>query len=293
MVSLCIKSNNTNVINYLIDNISSVNLENIIFLKKKFSKYTNIILHYAGNNIYEFYNKISEVITNCIISNYENSIIQNLLLLDYFYFDNIDLNFIKNNCIDILSKKNVNSLDSSIRNVVIDRKHYLWEAISNHISCNKSLFLDAFITFKISDYIKCLDSILDFVINKFVVNKEYSEFINMLKIYIKSKPANSNVIHLIYQNEESILLDENKNIIALAKNNLDKCYLSDISFSSNDYALNSLLSFLPKKLIVHLIGSSDDFINTLTLIFEDRVSICNNCSICKTYKLLNIQNNLK
>lgn len=292
MVSLCIKSNNTNVINYLIDNISSINLENIIFLKKRFSKYTNIILHYTGNNITEFYNEISGIITNCIITNYENLIIHNLLLLDYFYFDNIDLNFIEKSCIDIFNK-NVNSLDSSIQNSVIDRKHYLWESISNHISCNKSLFLDAFITFKLSDYIKCLDSILDFAVNKFVVNKEYSEFINMLKLYIKSKPTNSNIIHLIYQNEESILLDENKNIIALTKNNLYNYYLSDISFSSNDYALNSLLSLLPKKLIVHLISPSDDFINTLTLIFENRISICCNCSICKTYKLLNIQNNLK
>ena len=95
------------------------------------------------------------------------------------------------------------------------------------------------------------------------------------------------VIHLIYLNGEAILLDKQKNVISLAKNNLDKCYLSDISFSANDYALNSLLSLLPSKLIIHLISPADDFINTLQAIFGSSVSICTDCDICTIYKSLN------
>ena len=48
--------------------------------------------------------------------------------------------------------------------------------------------------------------------------------------------------------------------------------MSDISFSSNDYALNTLLNLVPKKIYIHLLdGESDEFINTIKLIFEDRV----------------------
>lgn len=70
--------------------------------------------------------------------------------------------------------------------------------------------------------------------------------------------------------KEAILLDKQKNVINFAKNNLDKCYLSDISFSTNDYALNSLLTLLPSKLIIHLISPADDFINTLQVHLEIR-----------------------
>ena len=111
----------------------------------------------------------------------------------------------------------------------------------------------------------------------------------MLKLYINSKIPESELVHLVYVNEESILLDKNKNIISLTKNNLDKCYLSDISFSSNDYALNSLLTLLPKKIIIHLIGPMDDFINTLQTIFGDNVTLCTDCNICEFYKALNKQ----
>ena len=49
-------------------------------------------------------------------------------------------------------------------------------------------------------------------------------------------------------------------------------YLSDISFSSNDYVLNALLTILPNKIFVHLGNySPDEFINTLMLIFEDKI----------------------
>ena len=87
----------------------------------------------------------------------------------------------------------------------------------------------------------------------------------MLRLYISSRTPCTEIIHLIYLNEEAILLDKQKNVITLAKNNLDKCYLSDISFSTNDYALNSLLTLLP--------GNS--------------ASICTDCEICKIYKSLN------
>ena len=63
--------------------------------------------------------------------------------------------------------------------------------------------------------------------------------------------------------------------------------LSDISFSSNDIALNTLLSILPSKIEIHIIDKEDEFINTLKLIFEDRVRVCNDCNICRTYRKIN------
>lgn len=283
MVSLCIKTNKNIIVNYLIDNISKIQLDDIVFVTKNFSKYSNVIIHYLGNNIPEFYSELSTVIANCIIDNYESLIIHKLLLINYFYFDDADLNLIEKNCKSILSDES-NSNISSIQNDIIDREHYLWADVLKYISYNKSILLDGFVTFRIANYIHCIDSIIDFSVNKFVINREYMEFIDMLKIYVASKPPETNLVHLIYVNEESILLDSNRNIISLTKNNLDTCYLSDISFSSNDYALNSLLSLLPKKIIIHLISPKDDFINTLQSIFSEAITICNNnCAICKSY----------
>ena len=133
-----------------------------------------------------------------------------------------------------------------------------------------------------------LNEIVDYSANEYVIDKEYNEFISLLKIYVKSKVSTVQMVHLVYTNGESILLDEEKNVIDLKDNVFNAKYLSDISFSSNDFALNALLTLLPKSLEIHIVlGFEDEFINTLKLIFGNRVSICTDCNICRTYKILN------
>ena len=77
-------------------------------------------------------------------------------------------------------------------------------------------------------------------------------------------------------------------VINIDKNILQAKYLSDISFSNNDYILNTLLNLLPNKIYIHLVSplSNLDFLNTLQLIFENRVEHCNDCNICNLYKTI-------
>ena len=164
------------------------------------------------------------------------------------------------------------------------KKQEIWASVLEYINSNKSMILDGFVTFRLNTYLSTLEEIVDTSVNEYVIEKEYTEFINLLKLYIDTKEPASNIVHLIYTNGNSILLNEHKNLINLRDNNFNAKYLSDISFSSNDYALNALLTLLPRKIEIHLIGIEDEFINTLQLIFENRISICLNCDICDIYK---------
>ena len=94
MASLCIKNNNKNIINYLLENMSSINLDDVFITKKNFSKYTNLIIHYKGKNISEFNNEISNILCDCIIKFYEPNIIKQIIFSNYFYFDFPDIELI-------------------------------------------------------------------------------------------------------------------------------------------------------------------------------------------------------
>lgn len=157
-----------------------------------------------------------------------------------------------------------------------DKKfNILYNSFYNFISSNKYIVLDGFINFRIKDYFNLLDNILNEAVNNFIVEKEYLEFISLLKLYINSQPYGCELVHLVYSSSESILLDENQNLIIGTDDIFKAKYLSDISFSSNDYALNSLLNLLPKKIYIHLDGNYiDEFVNTIQLVFENRVTIC-------------------
>ena len=296
MISFCIKTNNQSDILKLTNYISEIQLDNIVFLTKNFSKYTNIIVHYLGNDTEIFYEYFANTLCDFIIDNYESNILNDILVSNFFYFDKTELSEIKRICDSILNNVPLNKilpfqqLKSETANdekiSISSRKDLLINNILSYLKSSKCMILNGFLRFRIYDYINFLNDLVDSAVNEFVINKEYSEFIELLKLYIDSKPPRSELIHLIYINEESILLDKNRNIISLSHNNLDIPYLSDISFSSNDYALNSLLSLLPKKLIIHTSDIEDDFVNTLKLIFNSKVTICKHCSICDTYKLV-------
>lgn len=276
--SLCIKTNNKRVINYLLEEFNNVNLNNLYISTSKFKLYNNFIVHYNGKNLNAFYTVVSNIMSSLIIALYEETILRRIITNNYFYFTDMEQRRILEICKNYLCGKDLEE--------VTLRKESLKISCIEYFSNNKSVILDGFINFRISNYIKIIDYVVDLSVNKFVIDREYNEFVDLLRCYINSKESNTSLVHLIYQNQEAILLDEFKNIITVEDNILNSKYLSDITFSSNDYALNTLLNLIPEKIIIHLVDKcSDEFINTLKLIFEDRISICSDCSICKLYKL--------
>lgn len=277
MKSLCIKTNNSDLLQYLLNELTHLDLNDVCFSCNQFKHYKNIIVHYKGNDNKLFFNKISAILSLLVIDEFEEFFFKNLLNRNYFYFDSNERSQILNLCFDI----NANDFSE-----IFDKKfRILFDSFNCFLCENKTLILQGFINFRINSYFKILDNIVSEAVNEFVVEKEYMEFISLLKLYINSQDSNCDVVHMIYSSSESILLDDNKEIIAISNSNLKAKYLSDITFSSNDYTLNSLLTLLPKKIYIHLINCNiDEFINTIQSVFENRTYICQDCNICNLYK---------
>lgn len=277
MKSICIKTNDANLIDYLLNELNYIEIEPVYISSNQFKNYKNIIVHYRGNNNKKFIHEVSCILSCLVIDELEEKFLKNIIQKNYFYFNSNEKKQILDICFDTFSND---------FNTYFDKKYNcLINDFENYLSDNKSIVLSGFINFRIKDYMSIIEGVVDEAVNTFVIEKEYFEFVSLLKMYINSQSSNCKVVHLIYKNEDSILLDENKNVINISDDIFKAKYLSDITFSSNDYALNSLLTLLPKKIYIHLIDNIiDEFIHTLGLIFEDRVEICTDCDICKLYK---------
>ena len=277
MKSICIKTNNSNLLDYLLNELDYIELDHIYISNNNFKNYKNIIVHYRGNDNKKFIHEISCILSCLVIDELEESFLKKIILKNYFYFNSTEIKQILEMCFDILTDDYNTYFDKKYNCLISDFETYLTN--------NKSIILTGFINFRIKDYMMILENIVDEAVNTFIIEKEYLEFVSLLKMYINSQNCNCEIVHLIYNNENSILLDENKNIINISDDIFKAKYLSDITFSSNDYALNSLLTLIPKKIYIHLIDNViDEFIHTIGLIFENRTEICTDCDICKIYK---------
>ena len=274
MKSYCIKTDNEKIIDYLLNKIANLDFPDIYYCKKSFKIYDNVIMHYKENNVAKFQSIVISMIVDAILEFYQEGIIKRIININYFYFEDFEKKIIFENCQEFFKQDEEEIIETVFREL----KKYIKE--------NKNIVLEGVINFRLTEYVKKLDNIVDMAVNKYIIEKEYNEFINLLKIYVNATEAKTDMFHLIYLNGESILLDKQKNIVQLEGNINNAKYLSDITFSSNDIALNTLLSLLPEKIEIHIIDKEDEFINTLKLIFEDRVRICTDCNICRTYRML-------
>lgn len=277
MKSICIKTNNSNLLDYLLNELNYIEIEPVYISSNKFKNYKNVIVHYRGNDNKKFIHEISCILPCLVLDELEEKFLKNIIQKNYFYFNSNEREHILEICFDTFSNDFNTYFDKRYNCLINNFEGYLMD--------NKSIVLSGFINFRLKNYMSILEDVVDEAVNAFVIEKEYFEFVSLLKMYINSQSTNCELVHLVYNNENSVLLDENKKVINISDDIFKAKYLSDISFSSNDYALNSLLTLLPKKIYVHLIDNCvDEFIHTIGLIFENRVEICTDCNICKIYK---------
>ena len=281
MKSLCIKINNNSIIKYLLDRFSLLELDNLYISSNSFKIYDNVIVHYSGNNINLFYDYTCIILTDMILKFYEPIVLRKELNNDFFYFSCAE----KDRIIELCNSENY------IESEFFKNKYFsIYNSFYKYLKEHHSIVLNGFFNFRLKEYKKLLDYILNTCINRYLIEREYFEFINILRLYINSNLSKVSNINLVYFNNKAILLNDNNQIIdSRTTESLNAKFLSDITFSDNDYVLNYLLNVLPSHLTIHfpINSSEDDFINTLKLIFEDRVTICNNCDICSLYKYIN------
>jgi len=121
---------------------------------------------------------------------YEPSLLKKLININYFYFDNQEKNNILKLALNLISEDN--NIDFK------NRKEKIYISTLKYIAENKAMILDGFVNFRLTEYTKTLDYCIDLAVNKFLIEREYLEFIDLLKLYISSRESKESILHLIY-----------------------------------------------------------------------------------------------
>lgn len=130
MKSICVKSNNKYIIDYLLKDFSNIDLENIYLSTSSFKLYDNVIIHYTGDAFSSFYDSVCDVLTKCIFFFCEEKIAKKLIEYNYFYFTEAEKS-------QILSKfSETFSLDIELYS---QKYNLVFEKLRQYVSENRSL----------------------------------------------------------------------------------------------------------------------------------------------------------
>ncbi|MGL4731822.1 MAG: putative sporulation protein YtxC [Clostridium sp.] len=206
-------------------------------------------------------------------------------LVDNFYFLKCeDIIEIKKEVLKTLTE------EREINDYVIyymNRKNDIVDKIVQFLEENPEININGFITFRMKSFCKEIHDVIEKIVEKFMVEKEYNEFIKLLKYFIEVQESKIDELHIIINESGNYAVvdkygeDMLQNIIAeLCEDNLNS------KVTIEDLIISGLITMAPKKVVIHCASNckNKELIETIKKVFCDRVTFCEECIRCKEIK---------
>ncbi len=223
---------------------------------------------------------ISNGLADYIIEEYEEKLILRIINSNYCYFNSIEKKEILRLALYIIRNDDKNFLNSIFQ---IRRRNIIIRKLVDYFDSSNKVILDGFVNFRLKDYMKDLEEVVDKAVDDFLTEREYKEFIRLLRYFVDIQEPKFNVIHvLVSYDNKYILLDENKKEIT---NECIQEFMNDIpegEINYDDLLVSSLITMAPKKVIVHSAKSfrNKELLETIKNVFWGKAIICPDCELC-------------
>lgn len=224
---------------------------------------------------------VSKTIYNFVIDFFIKKEINYFFDNSYFFIKYDEIEEVKSKVIDILLNENL--CDNS-ESFFIDKKNKIINKIKSCIEENNEININGFIRFRMKNLFQEIEVIVDRVVEKHMVEKEYNEFIKLLKYFVEVQESKMNEVNIIIdKNGSYIILDENnKDIYDIFLDDLVDFNMSMMTSNKDDLLISGLITNSPKKIVIHGVENAlnIEIIETINQVFEDKVNFCYGCSNC-------------
>ncbi|MFA6941151.1 MAG: putative sporulation protein YtxC [Clostridiaceae bacterium] len=258
-------------------------------ISEKVSKNIHFINLYTDEDIYvnnyrkSLYYYVSKIIYGALLSEFKKEELKNYIEDNFFYLTQEEKKEIEENCIlslkaEEICEKNIYSLN--VKNQVTDK-------ILACLNENYQFNLDGFIQFRKKDIYNDFKKILENVIEEFFIEKEYNEFIKLLKYFIDMEDPKLARVDIIIRKDGSFKVVDEKGKdmeTILFKNINDLCMVENSSME--DMIMSGLITSAPKEIVIHCRENSinDEILETILKVFGERVKFCDSCRLCSRIK---------
>lgn len=167
------------------------------------------------------------------------------------------------------------------RNVLASFPDLLFEYF-NQLESSAHLNIQGFLRFRIPEYFPLLDKTIEHAIDRFMIEKEYETFIELIQAFILTQKSRINVVHVVWsQNHCFQLLDEQH--LPLKQDWWQQGDGIAMEGAYDDVLITSLLYLLPEKIILHTgcEAEAPKIALTVQRIFSGRTILCAGCKVCR------------
>lgn len=163
------------------------------------------------------------------------------------------------------------------------RRRAVADGLRSYFEENSSASVEGLVTFRLREYQALLTHVADRLMDLYLAQKEYEEFVSLLRYFVNVQSGRPRLSHLI------VHADGTYSVLNEDKKNITQDCLSDfvlpgelINNNFDDLLISILITLAPERLIVHngqLIQNAELF-KTIGKVF-DKIEYCAGCELCE------------
>lgn len=216
---------------------------------------------------------IADIVSEIIIEDLQSHMVEKIIQDEYFYFGREERHKILRDAMAIMWGGNPAARSEVIRSRWRNR---VCKRIMEHLEDNDEMVLDGFIRFRLKDFKHELEEAVDRAVDDMLIEKEYSEFIKLLRYFVEVQEPKVEEVHVLMGDDKKYtLLDSSLRIINndmledLAKE------ISDKEISHDDLLISSLITIAPSKITIHEFDriQNKELLNTISNVFCGKVTM--------------------
>jgi len=229
---------------------------------------------------------IASELSDLILKNYQIYMIKKELANKDIYFRDVDIDHICNKSLNYIEKE---YKDYNLIKPRLSKKAKINKLLLDYLSQNNCINIEGFINFRLKFLRRFIKNTVDDIIQEFILEKEFEDFINMLKYFMEIQTPKFETVNIFFVKDGYLLYDNDMKII---DNNYLKQIADEMEYNEmgyDDLLISSLITIAPKKVIVHLGNrKQDDVIQIIKSLFDQNVLICEGCNLCSINQKIDI-----
>ncbi|OFW75014.1 MAG: hypothetical protein A2201_07165 [Alicyclobacillus sp. RIFOXYA1_FULL_53_8] len=160
----------------------------------------------------------------------------------------------------------------------------LSEAIHELLEQDGPFFVDGLVRFRLRDYLTSVDAVIHEMVEQFLTDREYEEFVSMLRYMLDAQPSSHQVLHVYCSNDLVWMCDEQGTLIRDSEVTKAAQQVSeDDDVNAEDLAMSILITRSPCQIVIHdqtVDAPWPTFAETVERVFLERAKRCEGCPTC-------------
>lgn len=225
---------------------------------------------------------ISNILYEIVIAKYKEKELFEFLTETYFFLKHDEILEVEEDIMDVLLKRNKPKDDIFI--YCNNKINSILDKIQECIEENKEVNINGFLTFRMRELREDIEDIIEKVVEGYMVEKEYKEFIKLLKYFVDIQESKMEKVNIyVLENAKYKITDGyDEDIFTSFLKDLSECKLG-IDANVEDIIISGLITNSPK--CINIYGrencANKEFIDTIVNVFGDRVRICSDKKMCE------------